>query len=148
MVEAMNNPETDDAVPRRGGRGNNRGGGRARGAKAAPAITTDRLISLIEGLGLVDMLTNQIRTRLENVDLDDVFRDIGWYMRRYPEVLVVALATITVSSALIVYLNSRTDDDDFDYDDDDDDVNVVKRAAAPVRATASRLRGGPARSRR
>lgn len=97
-------------------------GGRAR-AVATSAFTTETLLDIVERLGVVDLVTSRIRQRLEEVDLDEVFDEIGEYVRRNPEVLVVALATITVSAGLIVYLNSR---DEFDADE------------APVRVRRSR----------
>lgn len=86
--------------------------GRARGGRprAASAINTDALLDIVSRLGLVDLVTSKVRARLEEVDIDEVLDDIGAYVKRNPEVLVVALATVTVSAGLIVYLDSRRDD--------------------------------------
>ena len=95
-------------------------GGRARSV-AASAFTTETLLDIVERLGVVDLVTSRVRQRLEEVDLDEVFDELGAYVRRNPEVLVVALATITVSAGLIVYLNSRNE---FDYDEEEVPVRV------------------------
>ena len=68
---------------------------------------------------------------IEEVDLDDIFDELGRYVRRNPEVLVVDLATITVSAGLIVYLNARNE---FGFDDDDVPVRSTPRAAGSARS--------------
>jgi len=77
-----------------------RSGGRA-------AINTETILDLVERLGLIDLVVSRVRTRLEDVDFDELLDELNEYVRRNPEVLVVALATITVSAGLIVYLNQR-----------------------------------------
>jgi hypothetical protein len=77
-----------------------RSGGRA-------AATTETILDLVDRLGLIDLVVSRVRTRLEDVDFDEVLDELGDYIRRNPEVLVVGLATMTVSAGLIVYLNQR-----------------------------------------
>ena len=77
-----------------------RSGGRA-------AINTETILDLVDRLGLIDLVVSRVRTRLEDLDFDEILDELGDYVRRNPEVLVVGLATITVSAGLIVYLNQR-----------------------------------------
>ena len=104
------------------------------GRGRSTAMTTDTILDIVERLGLIDLVTSRVRARLEEVDIDELFDELGDYVRRNPEVLVVALATITVSAGLIVYLNSRRFEDRDERDDE-----VTPRVAAS-RATAPRSR--------
>ena len=76
------------------------------GAMAGLA-STDALIDMVERLGLVDMVLGRIKSKLEETDIDELFEDITDYMKRNPEVLVVSLASITVATGLVVWLNAR-----------------------------------------
>lgn len=76
------------------------------------------------------------------MDIDELFDELGDYVRRNPEVLVVALATITVSAGLIVYLNARRDNN-FDRDELEEERERPERATPRVaasRVTAPRPR--------
>ncbi|MEA2490458.1 MAG: hypothetical protein QOH21_2250, partial [Acidobacteriota bacterium] len=73
----------------------------------AGLASTDALIDLVERLGLVDMVLGRIKSRLEETDIDELFDEITDYMKRNPEVLVVSLASITVATGLVVWLNAR-----------------------------------------
>ena len=64
------------------------------------AVTTETILDLVDRLGLIDLVVSRVRTRLEDVDFDEMLDELGDYFRRNPEVLVVALATITVSAGL------------------------------------------------
>jgi len=77
---------------------------------AAATVTPDAILDLVERLGLVDLVVDRIRVRLAEVDLDDLLDEIGDYMRRNPEAIVVALGTITVAAGALVYL---TRDDEY-----------------------------------
>jgi excinuclease UvrABC helicase subunit UvrB len=94
-------------------------------------LSTETILDLVERFGLVDMVTSKVRQRLEEVDLDDLFDELQRYVRRNPEVLVVALATITVSAGLIVYLNARNEEAGYGGADEEEEVPVRVRAAAP-----------------
>lgn len=111
-------------------------GGRTR-AVASSAFTTETILDIVERLGLIDLVTARIRERLEEVDIDDMFEELARYVRRNPEVLVVALATVTVSAGLIVYLNSRNEQ--FGDDEAGDEVPVR------VRSTPARKAAGASR---
>jgi hypothetical protein len=104
-------------------------------------MTTETILDLVERLGLIDLVTSRVRARLEEVDIDELFDEMGEYVRRNPEVLVVALATITVSAGLIVYLNSRAEESDRDEEDEVDDERPMAAARAGAgRSTATRSR--------
>lgn len=102
------------------------------------AMTTDAILDLVQRLGLVDLVTSRVRQRIEEVDIDELFDELGMYVRRNPEVLVVALAAITVSAGLIVYLNGRRED----FLDEDGEEQAASR---PVRVAANRATAPRAR---
>ena len=117
-----------------------RAGKTAGRARAGAAVTTETILDLVERLGLIDLVTARLRARLEEVDIDELFDELGDYVRRNPEVLVVALATITVSAGLIVYLNARRDNVVHFEDNDDEETPVRAPRVAANRATAPRSR--------
>lgn len=68
--------------------------------------------SYIERLGLVDIFVPAIRTRLERIDPDELLDEITDYVRRTPEILVVVLGSLTVTTGLIVYLMRRAEEEE------------------------------------
>jgi hypothetical protein len=76
-------------------------------AAAAGTAGTEGLIDLIEKLGLVDIVVGRIKSRIEETDLDELFDEVGDYLKRNPEVLVVSLGALTVVTGILVFLNSR-----------------------------------------
>jgi hypothetical protein len=145
----MPNTNTDNnetSTSRRGASRSNAGAGvRALKDVAAATVSTENIVDLIERLGLVDIVVNRLRARLETVEVDELIDEIGDYLRRNPEVLVVTMAAITVSAGLIVYLNnSRRDDDDYDEDERFTRPRPVKE---PVRESAPRRASTPPRRR-
>ena len=71
------------------------------------AAATETLVDLVERLGLVDIVIGQVKSRIEDMDLDEVFDEVSDYLRRNPEVLVVSLGAITIATGLLVWMNSR-----------------------------------------
>jgi hypothetical protein len=71
------------------------------------AVATESLIELAERLGLVDLVVGQVRSRIENTDVDELLDDATDYLRRNPEVLVIGLGAVTLATGLMVWLNSR-----------------------------------------
>jgi hypothetical protein len=65
-----------------------------------PLQSAGRAAGTIETI--LDLVVSRVRTRLEDVDFDEILDELGDYVRHNPEVLLVALATITVSAGLIV----------------------------------------------
>ena len=124
---------------------------RSRGAKVAraagAALTPEAIMDLVGKLGLMDMVTDRIRARVQELDIDQLLDDAADYIRRNPEVLVIAMGTVTIATGAMVFLSRRDDDDsrprrssrDVSRDlEDDDDEPVRIRATAPAspRATA------------
>ncbi|HEX2831385.1 MAG TPA: hypothetical protein VHW00_00130 [Thermoanaerobaculia bacterium] len=73
----------------------------------ASGAATDTLLDLVEKLGLVDIVVGRVKSKIEETDLDELFDEIGDYLKRNPEVLVVTLGAITAATGLLVWLNSR-----------------------------------------
>lgn len=71
------------------------------------AAATETLLDLVERLGLVDLVVGQMKAKIEETDLDELFDEVRDYMKRNPEVLVVTLGAITAATGLLVWLNSR-----------------------------------------
>lgn len=71
------------------------------------AAATETLVDLVQRLGLVDLVIGKVKSRIQETDLDELFDEIGDYLRRNPEVLVVSLAAITIATGALVFLNNR-----------------------------------------
>ena len=75
---------------------------------AAAGLSTAALLDIVERLGLVDIVVDRLKQRLEEVDVDDLIDELASYLKRNPEVLVVSLGAITLTAGALVYLNRRT----------------------------------------
>lgn len=94
----------------RSSRGGSRSGSRRSGAAAggaAAGLSAATILDIVERLGVIDMIVDRIKARIDEVDADQVIDDIADYLRKNPEVLVVALGAITIASGALVYLNRR-----------------------------------------
>ena len=102
-------------------------------------VGTDTLIDLVERLGLVDMVVDRVRSRIEETDVDDVMNEATEYLRRNPEVLVVTLGAVTIATGLLVWLNSRREWDGSERRNEASSPRPVAASAAPgrVRRTGS-----------
>ncbi|MCU1231443.1 MAG: hypothetical protein JWO97_4327 [Acidobacteria bacterium] len=78
---------------------------------AQNALSTDNLIDIVQRLGLVDIVVNRLRARVEETDVDTMIDDATAYLRRNPEMVVVALGTLTVAAAAVVFLTTREEDE-------------------------------------
>ena len=115
---------------------------------AASAVSTEAILDIVERLGLVDLVVDRVKARLQEVDIDDLLDDAGDYMRRNPEVVVVALGTITVAAGALVYLTrneerysyDRGEDRELDYPRDTETRTPSRRE---VPASTSRRRSRP-----
>jgi len=74
---------------------------------AAAGLSAATILDIVERLGLIDMIVDRIKTRVDEVDADQLIDDIADYLRKNPEVLVVALGAVTIASGALVYLNRR-----------------------------------------
>lgn len=111
-MATANYEEADD----RGTRGrsssgtSNRGGSRSTKRTAAAAgLSSAALFDIVDRLGVVDLVVDRVKSRLEEVEVDDILDEIGDYLKRNPEVMVVALGAITIAAGALVYLNKRNE---------------------------------------
>jgi hypothetical protein len=79
---------------------------------AAKAVAPETIIDLVQRLGLVDIVVDRLRARLEESDVDEVLDEVGDYLRRNPELIVVGLATLTVAAGAVVFLARREQDEE------------------------------------
>ncbi|MFP5245127.1 MAG: hypothetical protein ACLGH0_00440 [Thermoanaerobaculia bacterium] len=71
------------------------------------AAATETLIDLVDRLGLVDLVLDRVKSRIEETNLDELLDEVTDYLRRNPEVLVVSLGAVTIATAMLVWLNNR-----------------------------------------
>ena len=106
-------------------------------------------IDIIQRLGLVDMAVNRLRARIEATDIDSAIDDAIDYLRRNPEMIVVALGTLTVAVGAVVFLaapdeerrparSARTSREDRS-ESNRDDIDITPSLATP-RASTTRSR--------
>ena len=105
----------------------------------ASAVGTDALLDLVQKLGLVDLVVGRLKAKFEETDLDDLLDEITDYLKRNPEVLVASLATLTVATGLVVWLNARREWDGTERrnagDDDDDSPRTTTRGTRVTSST-------------
>lgn len=82
---------------------------RSTGRGAASALNTAALFDIVDRLGVVDIVIDRLKGRLEEVDIDDLLDEVGNYLKRNPEVLVVSLGAVTIAAGALVYLNKRNE---------------------------------------
>jgi hypothetical protein len=99
---SMDEEDDDRGTVSRG----SRGGARRRGGAAA-GLSTAAILDIVERLGLIDLIVDRIKAKLEDVDVDQILDDVADYLKKNPEVLVVALGAVTIASGVLVYLNRR-----------------------------------------
>ena len=78
-------------------------------AGAGAGLSTAAILDIVERLGLVDLIVDRLKVRLEDVDIDELIDEVAEYLRRNPEVLVVSLGAVTIAAGALVYLNRRND---------------------------------------
>ncbi|GAC1436334.1 MAG: hypothetical protein NVSMB68_08380 [Thermoanaerobaculia bacterium] len=110
MATRQNRDEEDD------NRGNTSRSSRGSGASskrtsaisgAAAGLSTAAILDIVERLGLVDLIVDRLKLRLEEVDTDQVIDEVADYLKKNPEVLVVSLGAVTIAAGALVYLNRR-----------------------------------------
>jgi hypothetical protein len=129
-----------------------RGGGAASALRktVGGAVSSENVVDLIQRLGLLDIAVDKLRQRLESADVDEFFDDMGDYLKRNPEVIVVLLGTITVAVGMVVYLErqsewrdfGRGNRDDFDGDEEEEEAPRSRPRAAPAQSAAGSRRRG------
>ena len=95
-------PKTKKTADEKSGRGPSP---RPRGVAAAAA--TEGLLGLAQKIGLAEILTNQIKGRIEEQDFDELVDDAKEYLSRNPEVLVISLGALTIATGIVVWLQQR-----------------------------------------
>src|SRR4051812_19606378 len=108
-------------------------------ARRTKGMSTETIIDIVERLGVVDLVIDRLKARIQDVDTDDVMDEVTDYLKRNPEVLVVALGTITIAAGVIVFL-SRREAAQFDrpsrsrsYVDEADESESTRRTAQAAR---------------
>lgn len=76
-------------------------------SRRGKGMSTETIIDIIERLGVVDLVVERVRGRIQEMDTDELMDDVTDYLKRNPEVLVVALGTITIAAGIIVFLSRR-----------------------------------------
>lgn len=76
--------------------------------RAAAGVSTAAVLDIVERLGLVDLVVDRVKGRLQQVDIDELIDEAADYLRRTPEVLVLSLGAITIVAGALVYMNRRT----------------------------------------
>jgi hypothetical protein len=74
-----------------------------------PVFSTAMLLDIVERAGVVDMVVERVKGRVEEVDIDEVIDEVVAYVKRNPEVLVVALGAITVAAGALVFMEKKSD---------------------------------------
>jgi hypothetical protein len=81
---------------------------RSSGLGAAGAgLSTAAILDIVERLGLIDLIVDRLKARLEDVDTDQIIDEVADYLKKNPEVLVVSLGAVTIAAGALVYLNRR-----------------------------------------
>ena len=92
-------------------RSSSKGGGARRRSGAlgegAAGLSTAAILDIVERLGLVDLIVDRLKARLEDVDTDQIIDEVADYLKKNPEVLVVSLGAVTIAAGALVYLNRR-----------------------------------------
>ena len=88
-------------------RGSGRSSRKRSGGLAASGLSTAAILDIVDRLGLVDLIVDRLKTRLEDVDTDQIIDEIADYLKKNPEVLVVSLGAVTIAAGALVYLNRR-----------------------------------------
>jgi hypothetical protein len=82
-------------------------GSRRRSGGGAAGLSTAAILDIVERLGLVDLIVDRLKARLDDVDTDQILDEVADYLKKNPEVLVVSLGAVTIAAGALVYLNRR-----------------------------------------
>ncbi len=80
-----------------------------RGGDVWSGLNTAAIMDIVDRLGLVDLIVDRLKQRVEEVDIDELIDEVADYLKRNPEVLVVSLGAVTIAAGALVYLNRRRD---------------------------------------
>jgi len=111
MATRQRNDDEDDDDRGTTSRGRSTSGGARRrsggSSLAAAGLSGAAILEIVERLGLVDLIVDRLKARLEDVDTDEILDQIADYLKKNPEVLVVSLGAVTIAAGALVYLNRR-----------------------------------------
>ena len=141
--EEEENPSRSRSNARRSGGSTKRSSSGGAGSLLS-GMSTAGILDIVERLGLVDMVVDRVKGRLEEVEVDDIIDDLGDYLKRNPEVLVVSLGAITIAAGALVYLNRRSGGSMRERDRDRDRT-TPSAGASTTRSTGSK--SGASRNR-
>jgi len=82
-------------------------GSRRRSGGGAAGLSTAAILDIVERLGLVDLIVDRLKARLDDIDTDQILDEVADYLKKNPEVLVVSLGAVTIAAGAMVYLNRR-----------------------------------------
>ena len=82
-------------------------GSRRRSGGAAAGLSTAAILDIVDRLGLVDLIVDRLKARLDDVDTDQILDEVADYLKKNPEVLVVSLGAVTIAAGAMVYLKRR-----------------------------------------
>jgi hypothetical protein len=80
---------------------------RTKSTLAESGLSTAAILDIVDRLGLVDLIVDRLKARLDDVDTDQIIDEIADYLKKNPEVLVVSLGAVTIAAGALVYLNRR-----------------------------------------
>jgi hypothetical protein len=75
--------------------------------RASANLSPTAILDIVERLGLVDVLIDRLKGRIDEVDVDALLDEAGAYLKRNPEVLVVCLGAVTLAAGALVFLKGR-----------------------------------------
>jgi hypothetical protein len=88
-------------------RSSSKSSGSRRRSSSAAGLSTAAILDIVERLGLVDLIVDRLKARLDDVDTDQILDEVADYLKKNPEVLVVSLGAVTIAAGALVYLNRR-----------------------------------------
>ena len=97
------------ATSKKGAKGRKDSSSSGSSKSLASSLSTAGMLDIVDRLGLVDLAVGQVKSRLEDLDVDEVIDEVGDYLKRNPEVLVVSLGAVTIAAGALVYLNKRNE---------------------------------------
>ena len=87
--------------------GEARSGAKRRSRSGSLGFSTATILDIVDRLGLVDLIVDRLKARLEELDIDQILDEMADYLKKNPEVLVVSLGAVTIAAGALVYLNRR-----------------------------------------
>src|SRR4051812_12637401 len=90
--------DREESRPRRSGASSSSSSSSS--SRRGKGMSTETIIDIVERLGVVDLVIERLRGRIQEMDTDEMMDEVTGYLKRNPEVLVVALGTITIAAGV------------------------------------------------